>query len=481
MLGVAWIALLTACGGSGPGLADARPDATADSGRVPDGGLDGSTSTDAGCALEVPPPPPPGHHVAVDGDPSGDGSVSAPWDLATALSHPAGLSPGDVVYLHGGVYRGGFVSELTGAPGAPVIVRGAPGEHAVIDGAGSDDATLVLRGADATYRDLEITNTRADRVGSRPEGLVVFGERLSLVNLVVHDLGNNGFWESARDLELYGCLLFHNGYDDADRAHGHAIYTQNREGKKRIEDNVVFGGFSFGIHAYTEGGSLTGFDVIGNVWFDNGLAAAGDGDRKDDCLIGGLQPADRVLLADNLGWSRDQGRSVRLGWGADGDGAVTLRDNHLAGALTFARPWSTVTMTGNWIYGEVSGVDVADHPDNEYVDARPGAPQVFVRPNRYERGRAHVVVYNWPLADTVDVDVSSVLTPGQGYELRDVQRYFSDPVLAGTFDGHPLAVPTTARPRDPPIGSPAAYTASETTSGELHVFVLRATTPPCRE
>ena len=37
----------------------------------------------------------------------------------------------------------------------------------------------------------------------------------------------------------------------SDRGHGHSIYVQNVNGNKRIVDNILFDGFSFGIHAYT--------------------------------------------------------------------------------------------------------------------------------------------------------------------------------------------------------------------------------------
>src|SRR6185437_8871425 len=37
-------------------------------------------------------------------------------------------------------------------------------------------------------------------------------------------------------------------------------------------------------------------------------------------------------------------------------------------------------------------------------ERKPSGVRVFVRPNRYEPGRAHVVVYNWDRADTVEID-----------------------------------------------------------------------------
>jgi len=66
---------------------------------------------------------------------------------------------------------------------------------------------------------------------------------------------------------------------------------------------------------------------------------------------------------------------------------------------------------------------------------------VFVRPNRYETGRANIVVYNWDYQSSVNVDVSSVLTPGAAYEVRNVQDFFGPPVMSGVFDGELLELP----------------------------------------
>ncbi|MBW2456633.1 MAG: hypothetical protein JRI68_19095, partial [Deltaproteobacteria bacterium] len=187
-------------------------------------------------------------HVATDGTPQGDGSEGSPWDLATALAHPTEVAPGDTIWLHDGTYEGSFTSDLDGADSDPIVVRSAPGEWARIDGASSTESTFTFDGSWTWFWGFEITNTETDRWGGRPEGVRVLGPELKLINLVIHDLGNNGFWSSADNLELYGSLIYHNGYDDTDRGHGHGVYSQNDTGTKVIEDNVIFGGYSFGIH-----------------------------------------------------------------------------------------------------------------------------------------------------------------------------------------------------------------------------------------
>ena len=191
-------------------------------------------------------------HVAPHGTAAGKGSAENPWDLATGLSARAALKPGDVLWLHAGLYRGGFKSELVGSPDSPIVVRCRPGERVTIDTRPrdrGDHGSFLLTGADTTYRDFEVTCSDPQRVttipGSWPEdirrgSIDVRGSRLSLINLVVHELGCGfGFWSEGEGGEISGCLIYNNGWQGPDRAHGHGIYAQNARGTKQIADNVV--------------------------------------------------------------------------------------------------------------------------------------------------------------------------------------------------------------------------------------------------
>src|SRR5206468_7060903 len=95
--------------------------------------------------------------------------------------------------------------------------------------------------------------------------------------------------------------------------------------------------------------------------------------------------------------------------------------------------------------------------------------RVFVRPNRYEAGRAHIIVYNWDNLSHVTVDVSSVLSPRTPYEVRNAQDFFAPPVLSGVFDGELLELPmsglTVAAPTGPLLTPPP-------TGPTFNVFIL---------
>jgi hypothetical protein len=423
-------------------------------------------------------------YAAPEGLPGGDGSYDHPWDLATALAQPAALQPGSTLWLRGGRYAGPFTSDLVGDASAPIIVRALPGVRAVLDGGSAYASTLQVNGAYTWYWGFEVMRSDPVRVtavsGSSPpdlsrgssNGVNVFGHHIRLINLIVHDDGQGfGFWTPAEDSEIYGSLIYNNGWLGPDRGHGHAIYTQNLSGTKRIYDNILFNQFSYGIHAYTEGGSIQGFDIAGNLWFNNGIVAGGEDTLKDNCLVGGLQPAARVTLRENAGWAHSPiERSVRLGYSNQANQDVILQDNYFVGATNVAQPWQSISMTGNTFYSTVSGhIDTAAYPDNTYLTARPTGAKVILRPNLYEPGRANIAIYNWNLAASVVVDVSSVLSPGMSFELRNAQNFWSKSVLAGIYTGDPLVVPMKALPAASPVGYPVSLTP---TGPEFNVFVL---------
>ena len=79
-------------------------------------------------------------------------------------------------------------------------------------------------------------------------------------------------------------------------------------------------------------------------------------------------------------------------------------------------------------------------------DGKPTGSKVFVFPNRYEKGRANVGVFNWDGLDKIEVDLSGALAQGARYRVYnclDVKQTIAlaTPVLSGVFDGKPVALP----------------------------------------
>jgi len=89
-------------------------------------------------------------YVSADGMPNGDGSISAPWPLRTALAHPPAVKPGDTIWIHGGVYKGKFISRLAGEDGRPITVRAYPGEWVTIDGNNRSTLIFPISASDTT-------------------------------------------------------------------------------------------------------------------------------------------------------------------------------------------------------------------------------------------------------------------------------------------------------------------------------------------
>jgi hypothetical protein len=190
--------------------------------------------------------------------------------------------------------------------------------------------------------------------------------------------------------------------------------------------------------------------IEGNVSFNNG-AAEGQGYKVNrDMLVGAPVSARDVVVSNNFTYQRDLDGKVRFGWGASGDKELAMEDNYFAsGELYFATRWTDVTSSGNTVVDSTRG-SVPNGGIN--VVRKPSGSDIFVRPNKYEAGRAHVIVYNWDENPTVSVDLSNVLTVGAHFELHHVYDLFGDPVVAGVYDGGAVEVPMRSTTAPRPIG-----------------------------
>jgi hypothetical protein len=162
-----------------------------------------------------------------------------------------------------------------------------------------------------------------------------------------------------------------------------------------------------------------------------------------------------------------------------------VQNNYIAGGNIplRMRGWSSATVTGNTIYGSAVGgadnngvIDIITGPatspsytfntntyfysgsslpfiydtardfstwrslvggdtGSTYTSGRPTGIKVFIRPNQYEQGRAHIAIYNWDGANSVTVNLSPTgLRDGQVYEIRNAQNYFGPVVFTGTYN-----------------------------------------------
>jgi hypothetical protein len=438
-------------------------------------------------------------YVSPNGTNSGDGSRENPWDLETALSQPDVVEPGDTIFLRGGTYRieGTLESNLRGISIAPIVVRQYPGERAVIDTGDSWNNRIVVGGAYTWYWGFEIMSSATDRWGDPYTGNPVLERGYSMevsddnvpgikfINLIIHDTGLNGigFWTGAIDGEVYGCIIYNNGYDYEDRGHGHAIYTQNNRGVKRLIDNIMFNQYNYGIHAYTEQGYINNFYIEGNIAFNNGASSTISG-YATNILVGGSKIAENITVINNYGYfapTMSGGITCDLAYGKGCRNLFVIGNvfvDDAKGGTAFRVKSSNPTIVDNIFYGafEDLSVPASIFPNNTfYKGTRPKGVWVFVRPNYYEPDRANIVVFNWELRDTVEVDISNVtgLQVGDRYEVRDVQNFFGPPIVSGRYAGDPITIPMNLVQVAQPIGTPARQLLH--TAPEFGVFVLLKT------
>ena len=464
-------------------------------------------------------------YVAPTGSATGDGSAAQPLSLAAALTNGV-ARPGDMVWLRGGTYRGAFLSTLKGQSGLPITVRQYPGERATIDGSLTQN-----QGGWVNYWGFEVLNSYANRyssqAGSSPtdlplhDGIDCTVPNVKFINLAVHDaIGNGlGLWLLAPDNEVYGCLIYYNGWQGTDRAHGHGYYGQNVSGVKQFTDNLVFSQYGNGVQLYGSDSSyLYNFQLTGNTFFNNGIIALNNSGGNNVTLEGGA-PAKGIVFNNNATYHVIKAAgSVSAGSPTQGNADLQMMNNYLVGRLLLQN-WNSITFSGNFVAARIPVAQLVEdvqsyvasnhHWDNNYylsdilwypfkfqTTSGASSPQYFfpdwqrltgldahstysygvwsgtkiiVRPNQYEPGRAHVTVYNWGWLPSVKADLSSVLTVGTAFEVRNAQNFFGAPVVSGVYDGNPVTLPMLGLTAADPIGQGIA---PAPTGPEFNAFVV---------
>lgn len=356
--------------------------------------------------------------------------------LTTALA--SGHRPGYTLYLRGGVYAGEFDSTLRGDNGLPMVIRPYPGERAIIDGA------LDINGAFTTWIGLEIRYSGwVTRVSQEPgnvpsdlprRDLNIYGVGTRLINCIIHDLSNFGWWGPATDSELYGCLIYSNGWAGPDRGHGHGVYTQNRPGGRKVwRDCITWGHYSTCGKVYSASNApLKHYDISGLICGPSGdsrfLVGSDDGSTEDVTVSGVMTYGAAVnfsdaLLSSSIAFDQcyivsDKDIPIVLSsWhnltgldntiiGGNGDdpsyrvvalaanrGAWQLDRNSYHYTGPNPRPFREEGIADRTFaqWQQVTGLDA----QSTYQRGAPTANKVVVQPNEYDPNRFHVAVWNW--------------------------------------------------------------------------------------
>ena len=432
------------------------------------------------------------HYASPTGRAFAGGTRERPWDLATALSGAGGrVQPGDTVWLLGGRYIGNrFTTELRGTPTARITFRQVPGQRAIIDG------RLLARGAYLDFWGFEITQS-SPLANPDIQLLDARTDHGRFINLVLHDANTHGlnFWTPGIDAELYGCIVYNNGtHENLD----HGVYVHNETGVKRLIDNVFFNNYARGIQVYASRNNsrLQNVHVEGNMSFNNGTISAKS--TRVNLLFNAQVPVESMSAVDNLLFFSTGvgGINARIGSAPQRYRKLIFRRNYLVGGrvgMELAREWENAIVDTNtvvaldgrtvaatsgatrsyrweanrymvnaaslaWIHDGLrldfdswrsrtglGGTDRAGEPE-------PDQARVFVRPNKYERGRAHIAIVNYRRQPSVSVDVSGVLGIGDRFAIRNVQDLWGPAVVEGTYSGGAIRLPMTGVEPPAPVG-----------------------------
>jgi hypothetical protein len=410
-------------------------------------------------------------HVTTTASQGGTGSLANPWQLQAALKSSS-VKPGDTIWVHGGTYTNShpgvfqfaWMSTISGASGNPIIVRAYPGDHPVLDGGDTQQADILnVEGSYVWFWGLEIMSSSLKRYsvsgGSFPPGAEIDRgtcvgitqdqtiEGVKIINCILHDgfVGYGNTSATSASAELYGCLLYNNGWLASDRNHGHNVYVQNVAGNIRAHSaNIIWGAFENLIQAY-------GTHNTDDFSFDrNFVFAPVDG----GFLVGGAQASNNLSMTNNCLYSGTfHAPLVDFGWNPYGAGLAnaTITGNYFGGGeLKFQFPISG-NISGNTIYYQtLVGGGPSDFPNNAWTSSKPTGTKIVVIPNNYETGRANVAIYNWDGNNSVPVDLSGVFSSGDHYTIIDAENP-AVTVASGTYSG-PVSIPMTGLTAAQPFG-----------------------------
>ncbi len=422
--------------------------------------------------------PEPGFYVSTTATGAGDGSFDAPWTLQQALSQPATLRPGDVVWLRGGTYSGTYTTDPSlgrisfscgthGTAAAPIIFRNYRDERVTIDGENNTIVLFVQQCSHTWFWGLEVMSSAAVRTPSRAF-IYCTAPNVKFINMILHDLADGiDLWTAATNAELYGSIVYHNGWDETNGGHGHGIYTQNdMSGVKTIQDNIFFSQYGYNVKVWSTNQYIDNFDLEGNIVF-NGGSLSEVASRKFNFFVVGNNPsapARNLVVRSNYTFAGNTTTTPACNAFGPNYGVVDMRleDNYLLGQFRVTGPYVNATISNNRILGGTvlpfisgTGFDPADYPNNIYAQDVPTVGlDYFVLPNKYEPGRAHVAIYNWSGAATVDIDASELgLQPGDRYQLIHAMDYYHDIITRTYPGGGTISVPMTGHTFAPAIGS----------------------------
>jgi hypothetical protein len=352
------------------------------------------------------------------------------------------------------------VINLQGKPDKPVTVSAYRSERVTIDGGLHTEGFPYdeNRPEHLIIRDLEVIvaeNLSQPRVSShtgsappadlkRPWGGIEIGDGvdIKLINNVIHgNMQGVSLWARVGgDSELYGNLIYDNGWMAPDRGHGHGVYLQNEPTSyKYLRNNVVFGQYSMNVHAYGSSSAS-----IENVVIDQNIFYSAADRPNNRVLVGGLNRNSNrgFRITGNVHFHSN----LQVGYGGRSVHDAEVTGNTIVLAKMEATNLSRGVLHDNFVWEELylsnrGGWTGRLKPvPNDNVDV-PAKPLVFLHPNAYASNRAHVAILCFGGQRELEIPVSEFLNPGDEFELRRPDNFYGSAVYRGTCKGPLASVP----------------------------------------
>lgn len=307
------------------------------------------------------------------GTANGNGSLTNPMDLQTALNATGTIKAGDIVLIHEGVYDGKFISTIEGKPGKPIVVKPYKNAKVILNGnvASKEMGILVVKGGNVIFKDLEITflgkfSRKKGENNFKPTNGIyhISGEDCEFINLKIHNNPGSGIgsWKHTGGTKIVGCLIFNNGYFTSVRGSGVGIYVQNISDKVRlIKDNFIFNNYYKGVEVWSaSSGSkkayIKNITLDNNVIFNNGMPG---GRHVDNVIVAsgdndGVNVPKNIKVNNNIlyhntnfrdGSNYHDGASLTLGYGGAAITGTEVHNNVIVGKNNGMRILNTKAMS----------------------------------------------------------------------------------------------------------------------------------------
>ena len=156
-----------------------------------------------------------------------------------------------------------------------------------------------------------------------------------------------------------------------------------------------------------------------------------------------------------------------------GTSNTAVNDNYF-GTTVWLGAHSDLILNGNTFCAGAIEIDPVVYSKNTYQTTPPTTgTKIIIRPNRYEPGRANIIIYNWGQAPTVTVDIATIgLTIGDQFELHNVQDFYTD-IYTGTCRTGVITIPMTGHT----VAVPTGHAAPPSTFPKFGAFVILPQVP----